>query len=75
MGAGVAVGAAVVAWGRVAAHVHHAQDVLAGLALGATAAGLGIWVVGRLLVVMRRRGMLTGHRALTTADRQRRAGS
>jgi undecaprenyl-diphosphatase len=69
----VAVGAAVVAWGRVAAHVHHAQDVAAGLAIGAVAAGLAIWLVGWVVGVLRRRGVLTENRARTTADREGRA--
>lgn len=75
VGAGVAVGAAVIAWGRVAGHVHHAQDVIAGLAIGAAAAALGIWLVGRLLTAARRRGMVTGPRSRTTADRQRDAAT
>jgi undecaprenyl-diphosphatase len=70
VGLGVAVGAAVVAWARVAAHVHHAQDVLAGLAIGAVAAALAIWVVGRVLAILIRRGMLPGYRGRTTADRE-----
>ena len=65
------MGAAVVAWARVAAHVHHAQDVLAGLAIGAVAAVLAIWLFGRVLAVLRRKGMLTDDRARTTADRRR----
>jgi undecaprenyl-diphosphatase len=32
--------AVAIAWARVAAHVHHLQDVVAGLLLGALAAGL-----------------------------------
>jgi membrane-associated phospholipid phosphatase len=39
-GAILAVAAVLVAWARVAAHVHHVQDVVAGLALGALAAYL-----------------------------------
>ena len=70
VGLAVAAGAAVVAWARVAAHVHHAQDVLAGLVLGAVAAGLAIWLIGRVLAVLIRRGMLPGYRGRTTADRQ-----
>jgi len=38
----VAAGGAVVAWARVAAHVHHLQDVVAGLALGLLAGTVGI---------------------------------
>jgi membrane-associated phospholipid phosphatase len=37
--------AAAIAWARVAAHVHHLQDVLAGLALGALAAVIAGLVV------------------------------
>jgi membrane-associated phospholipid phosphatase len=52
IGALVGLGAAAIAWARVAAHVHHLQDVLAGLALGALAAVLaGIaaaWVLARI---------------------------
>ena len=70
-GIAVAVGAAVVAWARVAAHVHHAQDVLAGLVIGAIAAALAIWLIGRILKLLRRREVLTGYGARTTADRQR----
>ena len=39
------IGAAIVAASRVGAHVHHAQDVIAGLLLGAAAAWLGVLVV------------------------------
>lgn len=41
----LALGAAAIAWARVAAHVHHLQDVLAGLALGALAAAIASLVV------------------------------
>ena len=41
----LALGAALIAWARVAAHVHHLQDVLAGLALGALAAVIASLVV------------------------------
>lgn len=44
IGALVGVGAALVAWSRVAAHVHHLQDVAAGLAIGAVAGLIGIWL-------------------------------
>jgi undecaprenyl-diphosphatase len=44
-----AVGAALIAWARVAAHVHHLQDVLTGLALGAAAAVIASVAVGWLL--------------------------
>jgi len=47
-GALLAIAAVVLAWSRVAAHVHHVQDVVAGLALGAVAVLLGALLV-RLL--------------------------
>jgi membrane-associated phospholipid phosphatase len=43
----VAAGAVLVAVSRVAAHVHHAQDVVAGLALGALAGYAAVWLVNR----------------------------
>src|SRR5579875_2935081 len=46
------------AWGvvfAVAAHVHHVQDVVAGLALGALAAAIGIWVAGIVMNKLRGR--------------------
>jgi undecaprenyl-diphosphatase len=51
-----AVGAALIAWARVAAHVHHLQDVLTGLALGAAAAVIAAFVVGWLLARFGPRG-------------------
>jgi undecaprenyl-diphosphatase len=52
IGALLGLGAAAIAWARVAAHVHHLQDVLAGLALGVVAAVLAslaaAWVLARL---------------------------
>lgn len=41
--------AAAIAWSRVAAHVHHLQDVLTGLALGAAAAVIATLAVGWVL--------------------------
>jgi membrane-associated phospholipid phosphatase len=58
VGALVAVGAVVVAWARVAAHVHHAQDVVAGLGIGVLAGLAGIWLAGMLLALLERRGVL-----------------
>lgn len=49
IGAVLALGAVAIAWARVAAHVHHAQDVVAGLALGALAAGIAVVVTPLLL--------------------------
>jgi undecaprenyl-diphosphatase len=44
----VGVGAVLVAIARVAAHVHHAQDVVAGLAIGLVGGAVGIWLAGLL---------------------------
>jgi membrane-associated phospholipid phosphatase len=62
----VAAGAVVVAWSRVAAHVHHAQDVVAGLLIGAAAGTLAVWLVARLIDAAGRRASAV---AVTTADR------
>jgi undecaprenyl-diphosphatase len=45
LGVLVAAGAVAIAWARVAAHVHHAQDVIAGLGIGLVAGVLGLVVV------------------------------
>lgn len=45
VGALIGVGAVLIAWARVAAHVHHAQDVVAGLLIGAVAGVLAMAVV------------------------------
>lgn len=55
---GLAAGA--VAWARVAAHVHHLQDVAAGLALGALAASLAVLATH---VVLARRAATPGRAA------------
>jgi undecaprenyl-diphosphatase len=47
LGAVLAIAAVVLAAARVAAHVHHLQDVLAGLALGALAGWLGTVLVDK----------------------------
>jgi undecaprenyl-diphosphatase len=47
VGVAVAAGGVVIGVARVAAHVHHAQDVVAGLLLGALAGFAAVWVVGR----------------------------
>lgn len=70
LGVAVALGGVVVAWARVAAHVHHGQDVVAGLCIGAVAGVLAIWIVGRLAAEARRRGLTPQATALTTADRE-----
>jgi undecaprenyl-diphosphatase len=70
VGALVGVGAALVAWARVAAHVHHLQDVVAGLAIGAVAGLLAVVLVGRLLGWAQRRWATSSRGGTTTADRQ-----
>jgi membrane-associated phospholipid phosphatase len=58
LGVLVGGGAVLIAWARVAAHVHHAQDVVAGLALGLAAGALAVWAVGLLAGLLARRGAL-----------------
>jgi membrane-associated phospholipid phosphatase len=68
----VAAGALLIAWARVAAHVHHAQDVIGGLAIGACMGVLAVWAVSLLATALRRRGLNLGSsQARTTADRTR----
>jgi undecaprenyl-diphosphatase len=68
----VAAGALLIAWARVAAHVHHAQDVVAGLAIGIGLGALAIWLVSLLAAALERRGVTAGTaQARTTADRTR----
>jgi undecaprenyl-diphosphatase len=69
VGAAVGVGAVAVGWARVAAHVHHAQDVVAGLLVGAAAGAVAMWLVARLLDRAERAGLTLETRGLTTADR------
>ena len=45
----LAVAAVLIAWARVAAHVHHLQDVVVGLLLGALAAVLAVLIVRPVL--------------------------
>jgi membrane-associated phospholipid phosphatase len=52
--------------------VHHAQDVLAGLAIGVAAGALAVWVVHLLMNALQSRGLTIGSRARTTADRSSR---
>jgi len=49
-GLGFGVVAVLVAAARVAAHVHHVQDVIAGLAIGAIGASVGALVAAWLLI-------------------------
>lgn len=48
-GALLAIGALAVAWSRVAAHVHHVQDVVAGLVFGGAAAWIGMLIAAALI--------------------------
>lgn len=67
IGLAFAAAGAAIAWARVAAHVHHLQDVIAGLLLGALAAVIAIVVAGPLLNVATR--SRTNRRSLETAHR------
>ena len=67
----VGAGAAAIAWARVAAHVHHAQDVVAGLGIGLVAGALAAWIVHLVLRRLEGHGVrLGGAHARTTADRE-----
>ena len=48
LGVVAAVGAALMGVARVAAHVHHGQDIVAGLLIGAVAGFVGVWLVSRV---------------------------
>ena len=56
-----------IAWARVAAHVHHLQDVVAGLLLGALAAALASLVVHLLLTRIPRLAAVTSSRQAATS--------
>jgi undecaprenyl-diphosphatase len=71
VGALVAAGAVVVAWARVAAHVHHLQDVAAGLGIGALAGLVAIWLASLVLGSGRRTGWTTRDVAGRTGVRGR----
>lgn len=55
VGALVGIGAVLIAWARVAAHVHHLQDVVAGLLIGVVAGVLAIVVVDAAVRITDRR--------------------
>lgn len=55
LGVAVGLGAVLVAVARVAAHVHHAQDVVAGLAIGVGGGAVGIWLVAAVTAIRCRR--------------------
>lgn len=52
-----------IAWARVAAHVHHLQDVLAGLVLGGLAAGIATVLAPPIVKYLTERFATTAHRA------------
>lgn len=56
----VGLGALLVAIARVAAHVHHAQDVVAGLAIGVASGAVAIGLTGLLAAALARRGTTRG---------------
>lgn len=70
LGLVLAVGAVLVAVARVAAHVHHAQDVVAGLALGALAAYAAVWLVNRLAARVAATGQAVRGRTLSGTPRR-----
>jgi undecaprenyl-diphosphatase len=55
VGAVVAAGAVLIAAARVAAHVHHVEDVVAGLAIGAAAGVLAVWIINWMAAMRARR--------------------
>ncbi|MGH3284034.1 MAG: phosphatase PAP2 family protein [Streptosporangiaceae bacterium] len=57
-GALFALAACCVAAARVAAHVHHVQDVVAGLILGGIAAAIGYYAAGVVLAILQSRTSL-----------------
>ncbi len=57
-GAVFALAAFCVAAARVAAHVHHLQDVVAGLILGGIAAVIGYYAAGAVLTILQSRTTL-----------------
>jgi membrane-associated phospholipid phosphatase len=62
-GAVFVLAAFCVAAARVAAHVHHLQDVVAGLILGGIAAVIGYYAAGALLAILQSRTTLPLARA------------
>jgi membrane-associated phospholipid phosphatase len=61
VGALVAAGAVLIAAARVAAHVHHLQDVIAGLAIGAAAGALAVWTINHTVAMRARRADARAH--------------
>jgi undecaprenyl-diphosphatase len=74
-GAVFALAAFCVAAARVAAHVHHVQDVVAGLIMGGLAAVLGYYAAGAVLAILQSRTTLPLARARPGGSAQRAAPS
>jgi membrane-associated phospholipid phosphatase len=53
----VGIGAVAIDWARVAAHVHHAQDVVAGACIGLAAGAVAVAIVHLLLGQLASRGI------------------
>lgn len=62
-GGAVALGAVLIALARVLAHVHHVQDVVAGLLLGAVAGGVAVALVQAVAPRLQRSDRRRGARA------------
>lgn len=62
--------AVVIGWARVAAHVHHLQDVAAGLALGGVAAILAA-LLAPFVISRTPSGIAMGHKDRTSRTLQR----
>jgi membrane-associated phospholipid phosphatase len=56
----VGLGAALIAVARVAAHVHHGQDVVAGLAIGLAGGAVAVLLAGLLTTAVARRRTVRG---------------
>jgi undecaprenyl-diphosphatase len=71
VGALVGIGAVLIGWARVAAHVHHAQDIVAGLGIGVVAGVAAVWLVHLLMRALERRRhvLAPGAASRPTADR------
>jgi undecaprenyl-diphosphatase len=69
IGLAFAAAAAAIAWARVAAHVHHLQDVVAGLLLGGLAAVVAIALAGPLVRWAARSPITRGRLETETAQR------
>jgi membrane-associated phospholipid phosphatase len=74
-GAIFALAAFLVAASRVAAHIHHVQDVVAGLILGGIAAAIGYYAAGRLVALLESRTNLPLTRSRSAGAGRHAAGT